>query len=89
MSGEGRQHPVGGGWVVSGWLVVGKWAEHAWVSGQPVRLSARTPPGSHRGSLCQPSEDMDDDYPAEWTDSQMRSSQILALVATNHPTDYS
>ena len=53
---------MGGGWVVSGWLVVGKWAEHAWVSGQPVSLSARTVVGPAA------SEDMDDDYPAAMMD---------------------
>ena len=51
-----------GGWVVSGWLVVGKWAEHAWVSGQPVSLSGRTVVGAAA------SEDMDDDYPAAMLD---------------------
>ena len=49
--------------MVSGWLVVGKWAEHAWVSGQPVSLSARTLVGPAA------SEDMDDDYPAALVDT--------------------
>ena len=50
--------------MVSGWLVVGKWAEHAWVSGQPVSLSARTVVGPAA------SEDMDDDYPAAVLDRE-------------------
>ena len=57
---------VAGKWVAAVLLVVvvvGKWAEHALVSGQPVSLSARTLVEVHQ----QPrklSEDMDDDYSA-------------------------
>ena len=43
---------MAGKWVAAVLLVVvvvGKWAEHAWVSGQPVRLSAWTVVGP--GSL--------------------------------------
>ena len=65
---------VAGKWVAAVLLVVvvvGKWAEHASVSGQPVSLSARTLVELHQ----QPRkllEDMDDDY---HPDSEMGSSQ--------------
>ena len=86
--GEGRQHPVGrlvaGKWVAAVLLVVvvvGKWAEHASVSGQPVSLSARTLLELHQ----QPrklSEDMDDDYSAttqtqRWGQVSLRSYRAI------------
>ena len=67
---------VAGKWVAAVLLVVvvvGKWAEHASVSGQPVSLSARTLVEVHQ----QPrklSEDMDDDYSA--TTQTQRSGQV-------------
>ena len=81
---------VAGKWVAAVLLVVvvvGKWAEHASVSSQPVSLSARTLVELHQ----QPRkllEDMDDDYPADaMLDRLADEGKPNSGMGCTHPTD--